>query len=159
MNTIKKNSKGIIIILFTITCTVFFYSCKKKNGALHNTNIVFETKLYDFNKIPVKQEVNFVFKFLNTGQEPLQIKDVKTICGCTVPEWPKGQIPPNEIGEINVFYDAETPGKFNKPITVYYNGEDSPVKLTIEGEVLIINKAKEDDIFINAINEKYIDEN
>ncbi|WP_394368018.1 DUF1573 domain-containing protein [Flavobacterium undicola] len=66
---------------------------------------------------------------------PLLIKDVNTSCGCTVPEWYKGIIKPNKNGEIKIVYDAKYPGRFNKTITVFYNGKDSPINLTIKGEV------------------------
>ena len=35
-----------------------------------------------------------VFEFTNTGDQPLIIKNAKSSCGCTVPEWPKEPIAP-----------------------------------------------------------------
>ena len=38
-----------------------------------------------------------IFEFTNTGDAPLLIKDAKSSCGCTVPEWPKEAIMPGGI--------------------------------------------------------------
>lgn len=99
------------------------------------TNIAFKKEVFDFGKIPAGKSVSTVFEFSNTGESPLLIKDVTTSCGCTVPEWTKDIIEPNENGEIKILYDAKYPGRFNKTITVFHNGENSPQELTIKGEV------------------------
>jgi hypothetical protein len=99
------------------------------------TNITFKQKTYNFGKIPVEKSVSTVFEFSNTGKKTLLIKEVSTSCGCTVPKWSKEKIAPNETGEVSIVYDAKYPGRFNKTIIVVYNGKDSPIKLTIKGEV------------------------
>jgi hypothetical protein len=76
------------------------------------------------------------FKFLNTGKDPLIIYDVKTSCGCTVPEWPKEIIKPNSTQVIKVIFDPDKLGCFNKTVTVFYNGENSPKTLRIKGYVV-----------------------
>ncbi|AUC24022.1 hypothetical protein BTO15_07535 [Polaribacter sejongensis] len=100
-----------------------------------NSNISFKAELYDFGVIPSKKEATAIFNFSNTGENPIVIKDVKATCGCTVPEYPKKIIKTGEGGEIRVIYDAKYPGRFNKTITVFYNGKDSPKKLIIKGKV------------------------
>jgi len=111
-------------------------SCNSKIIKTKNTILTFENEIYNFKEIPSKNEVTTIFQFTNTGDEPLLIKDVKTTCGCTVPEWTKDKIKPNEKGGIKVIYDAKYPGRFNKTITVFYNGIDSPKKLMIKGQVM-----------------------
>uniref|UniRef100_UPI004047F98C DUF1573 domain-containing protein n=1 Tax=Flavobacterium sp. TaxID=239 RepID=UPI004047F98C len=46
-----------------------------------------------------------IFEFTNTGNEPLLIKNVKSSCGCTVPEWPKEPIAPGAKSQIKVQYN------------------------------------------------------
>ncbi len=65
----------------------------------------------------------------------LIINDVKTSCGCTVPEWSKEPIRPGRKGQITIKYDADFPGVFHKTVEVFYNGVDSPYMLGIKGEV------------------------
>ena len=76
-----------------------------------------------------------VFTIQNTGNSPLLIQQVATSCGCTVPIWTKRPIQIGQSGEIAVTYDAKYPGRFHKTITVFANVEDSPLQLSIAGEV------------------------
>ena len=101
----------------------------------HDANIHFNQNEYDFGSLQYKKEAEHSFRFINPGETPLVIYDVKTSCGCTVPEWTKQPIKPGKTGEIKIKYDAAFPGVFHKEISVYYNGQDSPVKLSIRGKV------------------------
>ncbi|MEL6863493.1 MAG: DUF1573 domain-containing protein [Bacteroidota bacterium] len=76
-----------------------------------------------------------VFKFSNTGNEPLQITNAKGSCGCTVPKWPKEPIFPGESAEIEVRYDTKRIGKFTKRVTLSTNDKVGKHVLTIKGEV------------------------
>lgn len=128
----KPLNTNSYILIFIICC----FSCTPKQTILKNTTLSFENRTYNFKEIPVKKEVLAVFYFLNAGKEPLLIKDVRTSCGCTVPEWTKEKLKPNEKGEIKIVYDAKYPGYFNKTISVFYNGIDSPKGLRIKGMVV-----------------------
>ncbi len=123
------------IITFLMIFLIGFFSCSKSTTNLENTTISFKKEVHDFGEIPQKKEVSTIFVFINTGEEPLLIQEVKSTCGCTVPEYPKEMIKPSDKGEIKVIYDANLPGRFNKKISVFYNGKDSPKTLTIKGEV------------------------
>jgi hypothetical protein len=85
--------------------------------------------------VPFKKEAACTFEFSNTGKSALVISDVKTSCGCTVPEWPQKPILPGEKGLLKIRYDAAFPGVFHKTVEVIYNGTGSPVTLEIYGEV------------------------
>jgi len=78
-------------------------------------------------------QVIFVLK--NTGFSHLIISDIKSSCGCTVPDWDKSPIAPQKDAEIRVEIKPEEPGYFNKTIDVYCNIKQSPLKLTISGTV------------------------
>ena len=80
-----------------------------------------------------------IFEFTNTGNEPLLIKNVKSSCGCTVPEWPKEPIAPGAKSQIKVQYNMN-PGPISKTITVESNAINKPngmVPLRIKGTVII----------------------
>ena len=119
------------ILIFIIT---LMYSCSA-SVVRNNATIRFTDVKHDFGKITLKKEVIYSFEFLNTGKTPLVIQDVKTSCGCTVPEWTKVPVKGGKTSKITVKYDAAFPGTFHKSIEVFYNGEGSPAKLEIEGEV------------------------
>ena len=63
------------------------------------------------------------------------LSNVKSSCGCTIPEWTKEPIMPKASGVIKVKYNTTRVGTFQKSITVYSNAKNSPVVLTIKGEV------------------------
>ena len=114
-------------LLFMVACS----SPVTRNDAV----IRFNGQEYDFGTIPLKEEVRYGFEFSNPGKTPLVISNVKTSCGCTIPEWPRKPVKPGAKGEIKVAYDAASPGVFHKTITVYFNGKGSPVLLSIKGQV------------------------
>ncbi len=66
---------------------------------------------------------------------PLVVTDVKSSCGCTVPEFPKEPINPGKEGQIVVTFDAKVSGYFSKTITVLSNTSEGISILYIKGEV------------------------
>ena len=119
-----------LYILFLI----FFCTCKVADTS-KEAQINFSRANHDFGSLSYQNEASYSFQFKNPGKTPLVIFDVKTSCGCTVPEWTKKPVKPNDSGEIKIKYEAAFPGMFHKEISVYFNGKDSPVKLTIKGQV------------------------
>lgn len=97
--------------------------------------ITFEELIHDYGKIPYGGDGTYSFKFKNTGKGPLVISNVKSSCGCTVPEYPKEPIQKKKEGKIQVKYDTKRQGPFYKTIQVISNGSKDPITLTIKGEV------------------------
>ncbi len=96
----------------------------------------FKTETIDYGEISKGSDGVRSFEFTNVGDEPLVITDVKSSCGCTVPEKPDGPIAVGETGVIKVKYDTKRVGPIRKTITVYSNA-DEPVKaLKIKGTIL-----------------------
>jgi len=96
----------------------------------------FEETSYDFGTVNEGDMVNHVFKFTNTGEAPLVIKNATASCGCTVPSWPKEPIAPGENGEIEVNFNSKgKTNRQNKTISITANTESSITRLTIKGMV------------------------
>lgn len=76
-----------------------------------------------------------VFKFTNTGNEPLIISNAKGSCGCTVPSYPKEAILPGKSANIEVRYDIARLGPFQKTVTLTTNEANPTHTLTIKGKV------------------------
>jgi hypothetical protein len=101
------------------------------------TTISFEETTFDFGDVDEGEMVTHLYKFTNTGKEPLVIKDAKGSCGCTVPKWPKTPIPPGEKGEIQVEFNSKgKPGKQTKRVTINANTDPAQTFLTISGNVI-----------------------
>jgi hypothetical protein len=106
------------------------------NTSQKNNAVVSFTKAeLDLGLLEYKHSKTVSFEIENPGETPLIIFDVKTSCGCTVPNWSKKPIKPGKTESIQVTYDADFPGRFKKTIAVFYNGANSPDTLVISGEV------------------------
>ena len=104
----------------------------------------FESIEIDYGTINQGDEPLRIFTFLNSGNEPLVIKNAKGSCGCTVPDWPREPIMPGEAGEIKVRYDTNRVGGFQKTITLTTNVPDQEkITLRIKGKV---NKIDEEGV-------------
>lgn len=90
---------------------------------------------YDFGDIPRHQTANHTFLFKNTSTVPIVIDNVRTSCGCTVPDWSNTPVLPDSTATINVEYDAKDVGSFYKKIKVFFHGRRKGYKLSIEGYV------------------------
>jgi hypothetical protein len=98
-------------------------------------SIKFDKTVYDYGTITQGSDGNCEFRFTNKGKSALVLIDVQTSCGCTVPLWPKEPITAGKSGVIKVKYDTERLGVFSKTITVTSNAKNSPVVLTIKGNI------------------------
>ena len=99
------------------------------------TTVSINTMVMDFGNFPMseKQERNFVLT--NKGDNMLAIQDIVTSCGCTKVEYSKEPVRPGGTLKVKVIYEAEQAEHFNKTITVYCNAENSPLRLTVMGNV------------------------
>ena len=79
----------------------------------------------------------YKFEFVNTGNEPLYITNVRASCGCTATDYSKEPLKPGEKGFVSASYNpAGRPGKFNKSITVTTNEFQPTSVIRITGEVI-----------------------
>ena len=112
--------------------------CLHQAYAQTGPQITFESETIDYGEVAQNSDGSRVFKFTNTGDAPLVIKNAKSSCGCTVPKKPEGSIAPGKSGEIIVRYDTKNRvGQFRKTITLTTNIESQPmVALKIKGNVV-----------------------
>ena len=76
------------------------------------------------------------FTFVNEGNEPLILSNVKASCGCTTPSYTQKPVMPGQTGTIDVKYNTNNVGGFSKTVTVTSNAVDNPrVVLRIKGNV------------------------
>ncbi|NMH86316.1 DUF1573 domain-containing protein [Flavivirga algicola] len=141
--------KKIILGLSTL-CLIAFTSCKEnaankiddKNvaeAAVRDASsskfpvIEFDKKEHDFGEIESKTKVTTVFNYKNTGDAPLVITDIKSTCGCTVPQdWSREPLEPGASGKFSVQFNGSGTNKVSKTITVTANTEkgSETVKIT-----------------------------
>lgn len=101
------------------------------------TKMTFAESTYNFGSVTDGEKVEHIYKFKNTGNDPLIISNAQGSCGCTVPQWPKEPIAPGKSGEIKVVFDSKGKvGKQNKTVTITANTEPATTTINITGEVL-----------------------
>lgn len=109
---------------------------KTKKKVKKRAKIKFDQLVHKFGTIKTGDKVNHTFKFKNTGNAPLVIKNVDVSCGCTFPSYPFLPIEPGEQGAIDVTFDsAHKVGRQKPTVTVVTNGRPRIVKLNLEGFV------------------------
>jgi hypothetical protein len=141
--------KKIVLGLSTL-CLVAFTSCKENAAKkIEESNVVaaaerdasaskfpvieFDKKEHDFGEIEAKTSVETTFNYTNTGDAPLVITNIKSSCGCTVPEdWSREALAPGASGNFSVKFNGSGSNKITKTITVTANTEKGSevVKIT-----------------------------
>ncbi len=97
--------------------------------------ITFEKLEHDYGNINKGDNGFCTFRFTNTGKSDLVLTNVRSSCGCTVPEWPKEAIAPGQSSEIKVKYNTQRIGIISKTITVQSNAINNNITLRIKGNV------------------------
>ncbi len=119
-----------LLFLFIVITSGFTFSQEV------GPKIEFESLEINYGEISKGDNGVRVFKFTNTGSEPLIINKVYSSCGCTIPKKPSSPIGPGQDDEIQVKYDTNRVGPIRKTITVLSNAINSPtISLKITGNV------------------------
>ena len=103
----KYSILGILLLVTTLG-----FSQQAPTAKVDGPILTLEKSTHDFGDIFQGDVVEQVFKFTNTGNQPLIITNIQTSCGCTTPEWPRNPIMPGGKGEIKVGFNSA--GKLNK---------------------------------------------
>ncbi len=152
LNTLKIQTQGfalralIVICLFFVGSTMTAQNSQTKGKSAEHAQeagskakagvLSFETEEIDYGTIPQNADGVRVFKFTNTGEEPIVITQVKTSCGCTSPTYSKEPVLAGETGEIQIKYATNRIGKFTKTVTIISNASEPNKVIKIKGEVL-----------------------
>lgn len=90
----------------------------------------------DCGQVVFRTPVSAEFLITNVGSKPLEINDVRKSCGCTMVDYPKGEIPAGGSFAVRATYDGKQMGTFVKQIGLYATGSSEPTILTMRGRVV-----------------------
>jgi hypothetical protein len=128
--------KNITLLFFILICNMLTFG-QTVEGPKNGSIITFLEKSHDFGDIQQGEKVEYIFKFKNTGTQPLIISDVVTTCQCTAKEWSKEPVMPGKTGEVMVSFDsAGKMGIQNKVVTVLSNAVNSTERVIIRVNVV-----------------------
>ncbi|MBV9963370.1 MAG: DUF1573 domain-containing protein [Parafilimonas sp.] len=119
-------------IILSCIAALLFITAHAQNDT---SAVAFKTTTYSFGNIKQGKPVTTEFSFENKSNKNLIIETATAECGCTTPDYPKTPVQKGKSAVIKVTYNAESPGKFTKRVTVKFMNIATPVILTIEGEV------------------------
>ena len=131
------------VLLISLSCVSSTYaegaiSYDSSRTKQTQSQISFESLIYDLGEVAPGSKNNCEFKFTNTGKAVLNIKDIKNTCGCTVPDLEKKQYAPGESGTIKATITlGQTAGVTQKSLYVLTDDKNNPrIKLTIKAKVV-----------------------
>ena len=128
-----------LFLTLTIASLVAFTSCKENaaekinqenvtkaaerdSKAIVFPSISFDKTEHDFGQIMNGTPVETTFSYTNTGESPLVVTDIKSTCGCTVPQgWSKEPLMPGASSQFSVKFNGKGANKTSKTITLTTN--------------------------------------
>lgn len=139
-----------IVLGLSVFCLIAFTSCKENVAKkIEDSNVAaaaardasaskfpvleFDKKEHDFGEIEKNTPVETSFTYTNTGDAPLVITDIKSTCGCTVPQdWSRAPLAPGVSGQFTVKFNGSGTNKVTKSINITANTEKGTesVKIT-----------------------------
>lgn len=121
-------------IQLNIRCNILLPEKKQKSGAI----LYLPETQYNFGQVKEGEVVSHTFRLVNNGQEELEVKDIKTSCGCTAAMLSSPKLKPGETGTLKIDLDTKNRiGKMSRTITIVSNDVEQENKvLTIFAEVI-----------------------
>jgi hypothetical protein len=108
----------------------------KAVAEMPKTTIQFYETKYSFGQVNEGDIVKHVFRFKNTGNNPLMISKVDVSCGCTVPTFSKEPIAPGGEGQIQIQYNSTNhEGHQIKNVIVHSNAQQEAISISFDADV------------------------
>lgn len=102
-----------------------------------NSAMVFETYEWDFGQIDEADgPVQHTFRFVNVSNNPIQIDNVATSCGCTTVLYSTQPVAGGEYGELTVAFDpSRTEGRVLREVEIFTKDRRNYASLMITADV------------------------
>ena len=123
-----------MLITAAVVCSILWLSCHQVEAVNEAdakimadtakfTTIQWMDTVVSFGTVNKGEQVMVKFRFRNTGTQPLIVAGVRAGCGCTVPDYTKGAIPPGSEGEVTGAFNSNkaAAGEVRKSIFVTTN--------------------------------------
>jgi len=116
--------KKIILLILGIIFAISVFAQTTAKGPI----MTFQTTSHDFGDVKVGEQVSYTFKYKNTGTDTLEIDNIVSSCGCTVPNSYEKVVAPGASASVTVQFDSKDKmGVVNKSLTILSNAiSDQP---------------------------------
>ena len=146
MTNLKKIKRAFLALIIGLIASVPAAAQDSMNPLIpggnsappgHEPTAVVSSPLYDFGSALEGTMVKHTFTIKNNGQGYLDIRGVKTSCGCTTGDPSKMHVAPGDTSDIAVSFDTHfQKGHQVRTITAYTNDPNNPqVAMTMQGIV------------------------
>jgi len=106
--------------------------------------MTFDKTNHDFGTISNGAAQETVFSYTNTGDSPLVVTDIKSTCGCTVPQgWSRQPLSPGESSQFTVKFNGKGANKVSKTVTVTANTKKGKESVRISAFINNPNSVKQ----------------
>ncbi|MDA8531879.1 DUF1573 domain-containing protein, partial [Flavobacteriaceae bacterium] len=100
-------------------------------------SVTFDKVAHDFGEIQNGTPVETMFTYTNSGQSPLVVSDIKSTCGCTVPQgWSREPLAPGASSQFTVKFNGKGANKVSKTITLTTNTESGREQVRISAFIV-----------------------
>ncbi len=99
---------------------------KKEDEKVKSQSLIFPETQHNFGLVMEGKVYDYTFQFVNQGSKQVNIKDIKTTCGCTVAHISSKNLKPGQAGTLRVEFDStDRLGRLSRDIVVV---SDDPVE-------------------------------
>lgn len=127
-------SAALGIFYFKRLCLVLLLFCS--SIVFSQTRLKVTNSKYNFGSVKKGDIVKCEFEIINTGNEPLLLKEAEVGCSCTTVEFSKQPVLPGQKTIIVVIFNTKTVyGRQDRVVILYSNANESPSKLRYKGMV------------------------
>jgi hypothetical protein len=102
----------------------------------HVSPIVWKSTELSIGQVKSNEARELTFEFTNNGPDAVRILEAKGSCGCTVVDFPKGEIKAGESAQIKASFKSAKTGQFRKTIQVKTTASAEYTNLYFTGEVV-----------------------
>lgn len=123
-------------VILALCCVLLVAATLLAQGAAGKPKAVVVEPIKDVGFVAKGDMASNEFVIRNDGDAPLELREVRAACGCTVADFDK-LIAPGKTGKVRVTVDTKSfNGPTSKGVTVYTNDPEAPViELTVRANV------------------------
>ncbi|MDC3230111.1 DUF1573 domain-containing protein [Bacteroidota bacterium] len=135
----------IILLLCFFSCNlnetanknhIYIPSKNNNKSNFERANIKFSKLNFNFGIVNKDQVISRYITFKNDGKRDLVISNVKSSCGCTIANWPKNPIAPNNSDSLLLELNTSSlNGKIMKTVTIISNSKPNTKVITINAQI------------------------
>ena len=135
----------IILLLCFFSCNlnesanknhIYIPSKNNNRSNVEQPNIKFSNLDLNFGTVEKGQIISSYITFKNDGKRDLVISNVKSSCGCTIANWPKNPIAPNNSDSLLLELNTSSlNGKIMKTVTIISNSKPNTKVITINAQI------------------------